>query len=61
VSSQSSNRFYHEDLMQMPPFEAFRDAESYYATRAHETSHYAVSWIMPHAREGRWNWTSSMR
>ena len=24
------------DYVQMPPFEAFRDAESYYATLAHE-------------------------
>ncbi len=24
----------------MPPFEAFRDAESYYATLAHETTHW---------------------
>jgi antirestriction protein ArdC len=27
------------DHIQMPPFEAFRDAESYYATLAHEGSH----------------------
>src|ERR1700677_1366150 len=27
------------DHVQMPPIEAFRDAESYYATRAHETIH----------------------
>ena len=26
--------------MQMPPFEAFRDAESYYATLAHELTHW---------------------
>jgi antirestriction protein ArdC len=29
-----------EDRIQMPPFEAFRDAESYYATLAHETVHW---------------------
>ncbi|MEK7994685.1 MAG: zincin-like metallopeptidase domain-containing protein [Planctomycetota bacterium] len=29
-----------EDHIQMPPFEAFRDAESYYATLAHETVHW---------------------
>jgi antirestriction protein ArdC len=29
-----------EDRIQMPPFEAFRDAESYYATLAHETTHW---------------------
>jgi antirestriction protein ArdC len=28
------------DQVQMPPFEAFRDAESYYATLAHETTHW---------------------
>lgn len=29
------------DLIQMPAFEAFRDPESYYATLAHETVHWA--------------------
>src|SRR5271169_1909712 len=29
-----------QDFVQMPPFEAFRDAESYYETLAHETTHY---------------------
>jgi antirestriction protein ArdC len=28
------------DHVQMPPIEVFRDAESYYATRAHETIHW---------------------
>ena len=28
------------DYVQMPPFECFRDAESYYATLAHETTHW---------------------
>ena len=28
------------DFVQMPPFEAFRDAESYYASLAHECSHW---------------------
>jgi antirestriction protein ArdC len=28
------------DYVQMPPFETFRDAESYYATLAHETTHW---------------------
>lgn len=35
------------DYIQMPPFEAFRDAQSYYATLAHESTHYADSRIMP--------------
>ena len=36
------NRAYyamHTDHVQMPPFEAFRDAESYYATLGHECCH----------------------
>lgn len=28
------------DFLQMPPFESFRDAESYYATLAHEATHW---------------------
>jgi antirestriction protein ArdC len=28
------------DVVQLPPFESFRDAESYYATRGHETVHW---------------------
>lgn len=28
------------DFVQMPPFESFRDAESYYATLAHECTHW---------------------
>ena len=37
------NRAYYsitDDHVQMPPFETFRDAESYYATLAHECSHW---------------------
>jgi antirestriction protein ArdC len=30
----------HPDYVQMPPFEAFRDAVSYYATLAHELTHW---------------------
>jgi antirestriction protein ArdC len=44
------NRAYYAqelDYVQMPPFEAFRDAESYYATLAHELTHNAASRIMP--------------
>lgn len=29
-----------QDLVQMPPFEAFRDRESYYSTLAHEMTHW---------------------
>ena len=30
------------DVLQMPPFEAFRDAESYYATLLHELTHWTA-------------------
>ena len=39
------------DFVQMPPFETFRDAESYAATLAHELTHNAVIRIMPRAVE----------
>lgn len=35
------------DHIQMPMFESFRDAASYYATLSHETAHYAGRRIMP--------------
>jgi antirestriction protein ArdC len=37
------NRAYYSsksDVVQMPPFESFRDPESYYVTRGHETVHW---------------------
>jgi antirestriction protein ArdC len=37
------------DFIQMPPFESFRDAESYYATEAHEATH----WTMHETRLAR--------
>lgn len=40
---RGGNRAYYAlnaDYIQMPPFESFRDAESYYATLAHETTHW---------------------
>ena len=37
-----------EDHVRMPPFVAFREPEAYYATLAHELTHYAVTRIMPH-------------
>lgn len=30
----------HPDYVQMPPFESFQDAESYYATLSHEVTHW---------------------
>jgi antirestriction protein ArdC len=39
------NRAYYcisADHVQMPPFESFRDAESYYATLAHEETHWTM-------------------
>jgi antirestriction protein ArdC len=44
------------DYIQMPVIEAFRDAESFYATLAHETTHYADIRFMPR-RCGRRRWT----
>lgn len=44
------------DHIQMPPFESFTDAESYYATLSHESTHYAVSRIMPHDLERALAW-----
>jgi antirestriction protein ArdC len=35
------------DHVQMPPFESFRDPESYYGTLLHEAVHYAGARIMP--------------
>jgi antirestriction protein ArdC len=42
VAHGGNRAFYSvsEDRIQMPPFEAFRDVESYYATLAHETVHW---------------------
>jgi antirestriction protein ArdC len=37
------------DLIQMPPFESFKDAASYYATLSHEATH----WTAPNERVGR--------
>lgn len=40
---QGGNKAYYSmgtDHVQMPPFESFRDAESYYATLAHEVTHW---------------------
>lgn len=43
VIKHGGNRAYYAqevDYVQMPPFEAFRDAESYYGTLAHEMTHW---------------------
>ena len=43
------NRAYYAqelDYVQMPPFEAFRDAESYYSTLAHELTHWLVCAVL---------------
>ncbi len=37
------------DVIQMPPFETFKDAASYYATLSHETTH----WVAHESRVGR--------
>lgn len=42
ISHGGNRAFYAEgaDRIQLPPFETFRDAESYYATLAHEATHW---------------------
>jgi antirestriction protein ArdC len=39
----------------MPPFESFRDAKSYYAMLAHETTHNADIRIIPHRCHLPWS------
>jgi antirestriction protein ArdC len=41
------------DNIHMPCIDFFRNAESYYATLAHETTHYADIWIMPRRSSNR--------
>jgi antirestriction protein ArdC len=59
------NRAYYSaasDHVQMPHLESFRSAEAYYATLAHEATHYAVGRIMPHGRDQcRFGRESAMR
>ncbi len=53
------NRAYysiHEDYIQMPPFETFQDAESFYATLAHETTHWTRHEIRLNREFGRKRW-----
>ena len=42
IRTGGSRAFYrlNEDFVQMPPFEAFRDVEAYYAVLGHETCHW---------------------
>ena len=46
-----------EDRVQMPPFETFRDAESYYATLAHECTHWTRSEERRVGKECRSRWS----
>jgi antirestriction protein ArdC len=46
VIGHGGNRAYYsvtDDMIQMPPFVSFRDADSYYATLAHECTHWTGS------------------
>ena len=45
VNHGGNHAFYRPatDTIQLPPFESFRDAESYYATLAHELTHWTGS------------------
>jgi antirestriction protein ArdC len=42
ISHGGNQAYYavHDDRIQLPPFESFKDAESYYATMAHEVTHW---------------------
>ncbi len=56
VIRHGGNQAYYSpvmDYIQMPSFEAFRDAAGYAAVLSHEATHYAVSPIMPHGRFSR--------
>lgn len=44
------------DHIQMPPFEFFRDPESYYATRLHETAHWTKHELRLNRDFGRQRW-----
>lgn len=44
------------DFVQIPPFETFRDAESYYATLAHECTHWTRHEKRLHRDFGRKRW-----
>jgi antirestriction protein ArdC len=44
------------DLIQMPPFEAFRSAEAYYATLAHEATHWTRHETRLNRDFGRQRW-----
>ena len=39
-ASGAMYRAIHNDCVQMPPFESFKSAEAYYATRGHESVHW---------------------
>ena len=59
VIRHGGNQAYYSSVMdyiQMPPFEAFRDAAGYAAVLSHEATHYAVSRIMPHDLERALAW-----
>ncbi|MFT3941554.1 ArdC family protein [Rhodopseudomonas sp.] len=45
-----------QDRIDLPPIEAFRDAESYYATRAHETIHWTRHVSRLNREFGRKRW-----
>jgi antirestriction protein ArdC len=49
IHHAGNNAYYApgRDIIQLPPFEAFRDKESYYATALHELTHNADFRIMP--------------
>lgn len=57
--NHGGNRAYYnvsQDFIQMPPFEAFKDAESYYATLAHESTHWTKHETRLNRDFGRKRW-----
>jgi antirestriction protein ArdC len=55
----SGTRAYYNissDFVRMPPFESFRDAESYYAIRGHETVHWTQHRSRLDRQFGRKRW-----
>jgi antirestriction protein ArdC len=58
IKHGGNRAYYAQELnyVQMPPFEAFRDAESYYATLAHELTHWTKHPQRLDRNFGRKNW-----
>lgn len=58
VRHGGNQAYYHlgQDRIQLPPFEAFKDAESYYCVRGHETVHWTRAASRLDRNFGRERW-----